>query len=336
MNLLIIFLKGFRKVYMRCKTISKWLAVNVLGHKVDDYTEQLYEKYVELFDQQANDCCNQFLSTGKPCMISKFGTIELSALLQYKYYHQKSYSFRDYLDYLDNKIPSLWWCKNLNALCSNAGFFPNDITLLPKYYEVNLQAMKKIDILGSYIYGEASFKDELQQAKKINIDGYYAPFYYDNPWTKALKGKRVLVVHPFEKSIQNQYKRRELIWNNSDVLPDFDLITIKAEQTMLGQPSQFATWFDALESMKLKMNEIEFDIALIGAGAYGMPLAAYAKELGKQAVHLAGWTQVLFGIKGKRWVDMPSVAKYMNEYWVNPLPEEAPQNFKKVENGCYW
>lgn len=61
-----------------------------------------------------------------------------------------------------------------------------------------------------------------------------------------------------------------------------------------------------------------------------------AKELGKQSIHLAGWTQVLFGIKGKRWIDMPQIAKIMNEHWVSPLEEEMPQNYKQVENGCYW
>lgn len=152
----------------------------------------------------------------------------------------------------------------------------------------------------------------------------------------GFEGKKVLVVHPFEKSIRNQYEKRKQIWRDENILPDFDLITIRAEQTIMGQPSKYATWFEALEAMKLKMSDTDFDIALIGAGAYGMPLAAHAKSIGKQAVHLAGWTQILFGIKGKRWVDMPNVAKYMNEHWTRPLPEEVPQGFKKVESGCYW
>ncbi len=289
-----------------------------------------------MFDQEANDYCSKLLATGAPCMISKFGTIELSALIQYKSLQQSGFSFSEYIQYIKKKRPTLWWNEGVDALCSNAGFFPNDPKLLEQFFYINIAAMERIDVLGSYLESEDFFKEELKQTRKINIDGYYAPFYFKNPWTKVLKGKRVLVIHPFEKSIQRQYQRKELIWQDKDLLPVFELITIKAEQTILGQPCEYANWFEALESMKKKMQVIDFDIALIGAGAYGMPLAAYAKELGKQAVHLAGWTQVLFGIKGKRWIDMPSVEKYMNEYWVNPLPEEVPQNFKKVENGCYW
>ena len=40
-----------------------------------------------------------------------------------------------------------------------------------------------------------------------------------------------------------------------------------------------------------------FDIALIGCGAYGFPLAAFVKGIGKKAVHIGGPLQLFFGIK---------------------------------------
>ena len=78
----------------------------------------------------------------------------------------------------------------------------------------------------------------------------------------------------------------------------------------------------------------DFDIAIIGCGAYGLPLAAYVKSIGKQSIHLAGKTQLLFGIKGKRWHDDP-LTPY-NKYWISPLPEDTPKNDTKIEKGCYW
>ena len=75
-----------------------------------------------------------------------------------------------------------------------------------------------------------------------------------------------------------------------------------------------------------------FDIAIIGCGAYGMPLAAYCKQIGKKAVHLGGATQLLFGIKGKRWDNY----SLYNDYWVRPLESETPRNAGKIESGCYW
>lgn len=329
-------LKFFRKLYLGSKIQIKNFLKNIKILEIDLYKEQLYEKYVELYDQNANDYCRNSLEKSEPFMISKFGTIELSALVQHKFNTKNSYAFEDYIEFFKGNIPALGWKNGINALCSNAGFFPNDENLLGKYYDINLEAMKNIDILGSYCENEKFFKEELKNSKKINIDGYYAPFLYKQPWTRALKGKKVLVIHPFEKSIKSQYEKRHLIWDDKELLPEFELKTIKAEQTMLGQKSSYHDWFEALDSMKEKMKNIDFDVALIGAGAYGMPLAAYAKELGKQSIHLAGWTQILFGIRGKRWVDMPQISKFMNEHWVSPLEEEIPQNYKKVEDGCYW
>ena len=63
---------------------------------------------------------------------------------------------------------------------------------------------------------------------------------------------------------------------------------------------------------------------------------AHAKRRGKQAIHLGGPLQILFGIKGKRWDDIPSVSKFYNEYWTRPSDEETPVNNTKVEGGCYW
>lgn len=162
------------------------------------------------------------------------------------------------------------------------------------------------------------------------------PYDYPYPWSKALEGKKVLVIHPFAKSIELQYKKRELLFANINVLPAFDLITLKAVQTIAGERTDFATWFDALKWMEDEIDKLDFDVAIIGCGAYGFPLAAHCKQIGKKAIHLGGATQILFGIKGKRWEELPAVAALMNEHWVSPLPEETPKEKIKVEGGCYW
>ncbi|WP_194711730.1 hypothetical protein [Noviherbaspirillum soli] len=326
MDLVRFFLKVARKAYRKI-----FLAKN---GKI--YTTPLFEERVEFFDQAANDLLTTMLSQGAPLMVSKFGTIELFAIANFRSMNQSKYDFRDYYEYVLGKRCALWWNDGVQALGTNAGFFPIDNTLLPYFHDVYVDAMQKIDVLGSYLIAEKFFDKELAAAKRINIDGYYAPFFYDNPWTKILAGKKVLVIHPFEDSIRSQYRKRRLIWENPDLLPEFELLTIKAVQTIAGEESSFINWFEALESMKNKVSQTEFDIALIGCGAYGMPLAAHVKKMGKQAVHLAGWLQVLFGIKGKRWTDDPRVAKLMNDSWEFPLPSEVPKKFRKVEDGCYW
>ena len=81
-------------------------------------------------------------------------------------------------------------------------------------------------------------------------------------------------------------------------------------------------------------------ICLIGAGAYGLPLAAHVKRMGKKGIHLGGTVQLLFGIKGKRWENnyhkVYDYTTLFNEEWVRPNKLEVPQNAQSVEEACYW
>ena len=42
---------------------------------------------------------------------------------------------------------------------------------------------------------------------------------------------------------------------------------------------------------------------------------------------------MLFGIYGKRWEEESDL---INEHWIRPSADETPQDYKKVEDGCYW
>ena len=115
-------------------------------------------------------------------------------------------------------------------------------------------------------------------------------FSQQHPWTYSLKGKKILVVHPFSETIESQYKnKKKKLFKNSEVLPEFaSLQTIKAVQSIAGNPVGFDTWFDALDWMKSEIDKKDFDIALLGCGAYALPLAAHIKRMGKKVVHMGG------------------------------------------------
>lgn len=139
-------------------------------------------------------------------------------------------------------------------------------------------------------------------------------------------------------------KNREKLFSNkpeqADILPEFELKTIKAVQTIAGErDDRFKDWFEALDWMKSECHKMDFDVAIIGCGAYGFNLAAEIKRMGKIVIHLGGVTQILFGIKGKRWENGgcgKEMNQYMNSYWVRPLEEEKPKGSNEVEGGCYW
>lgn len=313
-------LKGFRKLCYGNKPTSK-STVLMNGDMLNDYIREA-------------------LNSTEPLMVARFGSVELDSGL-YPYILSKPLLER-YRLFLHRKISFLhqdtgYASALIKPLCNNAGFFPEDIRLLERFSKrMQMDAMIldcccccdwENEDLFSDIYSPSICFARLEDME---------PYDYTEPWSKALEGKKVLVVHPFAKSIESQYARRELLWDNPDVLPAFELKTIKAVQTIAGEKAPFKDWFEALEYMKSQMDAIDYDVAIIGCGAYGFHLAAHAKRTGHKAIHLGGATQILFGIKGKRWEELPAVSKFFNEYWVSPLPEETPQHNARVEGGCYW
>ena len=204
------------------------------------------------------------------------------------------------------------------------------------------ESMISCDLQGTWYlpFEDYYFENGLLKPSLITEGRYLEPWFAKIPWTKALSGKRVLVIHPFDELIKEQYRKREILFKNKNLLPPFDLLTVKAVQTISGtKDSRFNTWFDALEYMCQEVDKKSYDVAIIGCGAYGYPLAAHIKNTGKIAIHLGGVTQCLFGIKGRRWDIDPrddTVRNLYNEYWVYPGEREKPKGFQKVENGCYW
>lgn len=122
------------------------------------------------------------------------------------------------------------------------------------------------------------------------------------------------------------------------VLPEFELFTLKAVQSIAHNHENlpFSNWFEARDSMCAEIDKLDFDIALIGAGAYGIPLGVHCKNKGKQAVLMGGMLQVLFGIYGQRWEERLANEGILNEHWVRPRPQDRPKGYEAVEHGCYW
>ena len=291
---------------------------------------------------KASDMIYNLLMQDKPCMIARFGAFELATLVNYLGVQNKKHSI---WKFIKNEQPEWWWNKELmNYMQSNAGFFPATPENLQRFGKLMIEDMKEIDLLGSWIKNEYYIQKETKNASKIAIL-CLEPFWSKQPWSRILKEEKVLVIHPFAETIRLQYNKREKLFSSPEILPQFELHIIKAVQS-LGGNDQFKDWFEALEWMKNEMDKIDYNICLIGCGAYGFHLAAHAKRKGKKAIHLGGALQLLFGIKGKRWEDpnygIKSLKRkgayldLMNEYWCYPLNKETPSSAKNVENSCYW
>lgn len=272
---------------------------------------------------EADARLTRLILRGRPFMAARFGAVEIKAML---------YSL---LPWPLGKVFRKWAVHDMNM---NAGFFPANDETLRRFARLMLESMKELDVLASWRPEEIYFKKRLSHAYKIPLGTVGGPGLppAPNAWTKALKGKKLLVVSPFADSIASQYStRRSKLFGkySDDVMPPLQsLETVKAVQTIAGNRGGWKDWFEALQWMENEISGKDFDVALIGCGAYGFPLAAYVKRLGKQAIHVGGSLQLYFGIKGKRWDN----SGLYNEYWISPSDNERPKNLEKVEGGCYW
>jgi hypothetical protein len=266
----------------------------------------------------------------KPSMIARFGATEIKAVLYPKMPLGFKYMFRRLMKYKKATDEFL----NMKIY---SGFFPSNTETISSFSKLMYADMELIDILGSWRIEERFLFKKFSKAKIVKLDAL-EPYLQKNPWSEALKNKRVLVIHPFNKTIEKQYHtRRSLLFEDERILPQFkSLQTIKAVQSIAGNRNSFQTWFEALDYMKSEIDKKDFDVAIIGCGAYGFPLAAHIKRIGKKAIHMGGATQMLFGIKGKRWEKNSKFDKIINEHFIYPSNEDKPKNANKVEDGCYW
>lgn len=275
--------------------------------------------------EEINNCIKDMILSGNPFLAGRFGATELFCVRTFDFEVESKYD------------------KALSQMENWSGFFPSKKELGDKFKNLMLDLIPEANVMGIWMlpfeeyYLNSYGNKQLKTTYLLDLEPWSSP---EKPWSAALKGKKVLVIHPFKKTIERQYKRREEIFPGTDILPKFELITLKAVQTVAGEKdNRFSTWFDALEWMYQEAMKIDFDVAIIGCGAYGFPLAAKLKQAGKQAIHLAGATQLLFGIKGKRWEENTAFAyvqKFFNDAWVYPSDEDKPKAANKVEGGCYW
>ncbi len=297
---------------------------------------------VEFFGNEAQNYIIQRLeeayNSSKGLMMAKFGTYELYSLLLYLREYKNYNPIKGYR-IIKSNLPFVRLEDCIYNMNMNAGMFPATLESIKNTAERYYQDIKEIDLLASYQKDEQFIKDDMPDCKYIDFYSL-SPFMYNNPWTEFLKEKKVLVIHPFVESIKSQYfNNREKLFANPKVLPKFKSISfVKAIQSAAGEmPIGIESWSQALRLMEDQIDVIDYDVAIIGCGAYGLPLAAHVKRCGKIGLHLASMTQMLFGVYGTRWVeDQPEYKRYINEFWIRPQATETPLKSNVIENGCYW
>jgi hypothetical protein len=272
---------------------------------------------------------NNFLadSIDRPGAVGKIGAGEIAAL-------------RHYMRRADSGGRCEFWpgyvARNLHRI---AGVYPPEPAVFSRFCRTYAEALTSLDALAVWFnFGEnAALRRYVPNATLMHLNAL-EPFYHDPPWSRHLAGKSVIVMSPFAATIEAQYRRRQQIWRGRPhVLPDFQLRAIGVPLSAYLASPEYPDWFAALDAMRTRMEAaMPFDVAIVGAGAWSISLVAHAKKLGAWAIHLGGATQILFGVKGRRWETNKRITAFYNEAWTRPSESETPANVQAVEGGCYW
>ena len=305
-----------RKIYKNDKTGRGAYALAPKGLNLDEAIN-LIEKNVR---------------ENKPFLAGKIGTGDGETLLRSMDVRATESTFVKWCKLFAGLRGPFWWDNSIRAgVCVCAGVFPTDIASIEEFAEIFSSYCPEFDGFARCTYGERRLFDAFcPNATPIPMDAL-VPINHPHTWYGALEGKRVLVIHQYEKTIRAQYAKHVEFHKGQGMLPTFELLTYRPVNSIGGTCTRFARWKDALRQMMDDVSKIDFDVALLGCGVYGIPLSAYIKRMGKTAVYTGGATQIIFGIKGKRWDD----DGIYNENWVRPFPEDIPKNMAMIENGTF-
>lgn len=280
--------------------------------------------------QQSNDIVYNLFSDGKKHFIGRFGTTEIVTL-----YHQ----------IIKRKYPWKRFPQSRRKLISTvSGMFSNSFHGLNVFLKENIKAVKNVDYLCIWENHDVTPYEQFFLKKYANKDlrclnkDAAEAFRCINPWTLALKGKKVLVVNGNDKLISEQFANKDKLFGKG-FWPEFELITYKPINTLAGNAKNppYKTWKKCLRKMVDDISKICFDVALVSCGSYGMPLCSEIYKLNKTVMYVGGVLQFMFGIKGGRFEDVDNnYYSYINQYFKSPYEEDKPKDYQLVENGCYW
>ena len=171
------------------------------------------------------------------------------------------------------------------------------------------------------------------------------------PWTQSLCGKKLLIISPFTDSIKYQNdKGYNLISGDNRLFhPDQKYIYYKTFNT-LGGNFVHSNWSETFMKMIQDISILDFDIALVSCGGYGLPICDFIySKMKKSSIYVGGVLPLLFGVTCERYKEPKFLwrARKYNPGMIKPNADEQVEmkSFRElysygknneVENKCYW
>jgi len=231
------------------------------------------------------------------------------------------------------------------------GIFPTDTSFLHEFAQFYTKHVQQIDILGLF---QADQEEKIIKENELNAQ--FIPYQFTEPdrsipaiekncYLRFFEGKKILFISPFGDLLKSRANKDifEAVWLSIGKKwfwpSEVNAFEIPYSYvTSVNTYKKYTNSMTLFDSICTNINELDYDIAFIGAGALGLPIASHLKNQGKIAISLGGHLQVLFGIGGGRWnKDEFWTTNYINERWIEMPKKYNPENKSILtDNGAYW
>ena len=267
-----------------------------------------------------NNFLRHHLKNNKPFAAGKIGGTELKLL---------------YTQFTGQMIPP-----DLKEEAENvSGLVPTNKDTLEWFSTTFLESLSRMDLLCKWSAIIPQLEERLINEKTKAYTTplqHIEPYFFDNPWTECLEGKKVLIFSPFADSIDKNFPKLDKIWDNK-IKPNFDIIPYRYPTSItITKDSKLKSAKEIYDKFKAIIHTEDFDVGIFGTGYTGLLFASECKVIGKAGIHLGGATQMLFGVLGNRWKAIKEFEPFINEHWTTPTKDETPERVSVVEDACYW
>ena len=231
------------------------------------------------------------------------------------------------------------------------GIFPTDRDFLRRFAAAYADHVRSLDVIG--LFGGPQ---EPLLRTWHRIPGRGIPYRLMEPdlaipdrpdrcYLPLLAGKRLLIVTPSARLLAARCDQEtfEATWAKTGKrwFAPASVAAVEFPYGYVTETDTHARFGDVLRLYEHVCADIarhEFDVAFIAAGALGIPLAAFVKGLGLIGLSLGGHLQVIFGVRGKRWLDDPLYRDHvMNDAWIDmPAEYRPPAAATLTDGGAYW
>jgi len=278
-------------------------------------------------EQHAHLTITNLLQSRTPFFIGRIAGIELQTV--YNLLHDNMHEVKHNVVELDN----------------NAGIHVTSHTSLLHYADKLLESYSHCTHIAEWeetgpVFAITGKSQRMIQARTPTIPKLPArtlePYYVQDSWMSAIKGKRVLIVHPFVHTLQQQQTKLAAVFPGRSWFEECTLTFVAPPMTLAGH-HEGRDWQERYNACITELQQhTAHDVALVAAGGYGMLLSSYLYQQGMSVMYVGGALQLFFGVIGKRWFDNKEVMALVTDDWIRPTKEDAVENCVRVEKGCYW